>query len=532
MKKGLWIVALGAAAIIIAVSGAAIAQQGKQPTRDLYRRLNAMNEIISLVNENYVDAVDWDEVMEGAFIGMLERLDPHSAYISRDEFEAMNEQFVGKFQGIGIEFDIINGWITVIAPVVGSPSERVGLRPGDIIVDIEGESTYKFTNNDVFSHLRGKKGTSVNIKVRRIGVEQLLPFTIVRDDIPLYSVLASIMVDEKTGYILINRFSSTTAKEVELALQELEDQGMQQLLLDLRNNGGGYMEQAVEIVDKFIAANDTLLFTKGRQTAMNQVFMGHKRGTHPNYPVIILINRGSASASEIVAGALQDYDRALIVGETSFGKGLVQRQWRLSDGSAVRVTVGRYYTPSGRLLQRPYGKGSDEYYQQLLNRGDDPATVDSILATLPKYSTRSGRTVYGGGGIHPDNIIMYKSELTEQTYSLARNPTRLFFQYSESYAAKVKRDYRDIEEFASRYKIDSIDIKSFEKWLESIDIAVDHEALEKDWGYISTIIASEIAGRVWDREAQYRIRIAVDNQLQKAFGLFGAARKLPALKMD
>ena len=518
------------AVTLIGLGGSRLRSQTQGRSNDLYRKLTTLQEIIGLVNEHYVDPVDWEEVMEGAYDGLLENLDPHSNFIPKERFATIAEEFSGKFEGIGIEFDIIDDWITVIAPVVGSPSERVGLRPGDKIVEIDGQSAYKFSQEKVLHTLRGPKGSTVSIKVRRPGQERPLSFTIVRDNIPIYSVLAAILLEERTGYILINRFSSTTAEEVEAALQELEGQGMSRLLIDLRNNSGGYLEQAVDIVDKFIGNQDTLVFTLGREANMDQVHLGHEAGTHPAYPIVVLINRGSASASEIVAGALQDLDRGLIVGETSFGKGLVQRQWRLNDGSALRVTVGRYYTPSGRLIQRPYGEGSDQYYRDLMTRSHDPAVLDSVRATLPRYYTRSGRVVYGGGGIMPDETIPWDLKLTDQTRRLLNNPERLFYQYAEQEALGLTGKYADVGAFMADYDLGEGDRKQLQGWLAGQGEEVDEELLEQDWAYISNLVTSEVAGLLWDRAALFRVRLERDNQIQEALKYFGQAEDLLVLR--
>ncbi|MCK4579138.1 MAG: S41 family peptidase [Candidatus Marinimicrobia bacterium] len=529
-RKSVWIATAAVLVALLVMVGGKLRSQPVQSSTDIYNKFKSLNEIVQLVNENYVDPVEWDDVFEGAFSGLLERLDPHSTYISADQFEAMNEQFVGNFQGIGIEFDIIDDWITVIAPVAGSPSERVGLQAGDKIVEIDGESAYAFTQTQVFNTLRGAKGTVVNIKVRRPGREKPISFTIIRDNIPIYSVLASVMLDEQTGYILVNRFASKTASEMSAALEELEAQGMTRLMLDLRNNGGGYLEQAVEIVDMFIASEDTVVYTKGRQPGMNTAHLAHREGTYPPFPVIVLINRGSASASEIVAGALQDLDRGLVVGENSFGKGLVQRQWRLTDGSALRVTVGRYYTPSGRLIQRPYKNGSREYYHALYTRSSNPAFEDSIKGTLPRYATRSGRTVYGGGGIFPDVSVPYTQELNDQTMRLLNNPERLFFQYAEVLAGEITGRYNGVEEFLAGHRLDEHEAARFSNWLKSKDEEAMEDLLVENWPYISNRLSSEMAGLLWDREALYRVRLEADKQVLEALTLFGQAASLSGLQ--
>ena len=296
--------------------------------------------------------------MDGAFDGIMKKLDPHSVYIPPKELEDIDEKFKGKFQGIGIEFDILNGYITVITPVADSPSERAGLQPGDKIVKINGEDAYEIKKEQVFEKLRGKKGTPVDITIKRIGTKKLFNVTIVRDNIPIYSVRAETMIDDSTGYIRLTRFSATTKQEVEKSIKRLKTKGMKRLLLDLRNNSGGYLEQAAGIADLFIVEKDTLVYTKGKKATTKQVFIADPSRGHGELPLIVLVNRGSASASEIVSGAVQDLDRGLVIGETTFGKGLVQRQIPLKDGSAIRITIARYFTPSGRLIQRPYEEGS------------------------------------------------------------------------------------------------------------------------------------------------------------------------------
>ncbi len=322
--------------------------------RDQFQKMKTLTQIIRLVSENYVEDVDMNEILEGAIIGMLDKLDPHSSYISSEQFELINEQFDGEFEGIGIEFNILEGYITVISPIPGTPSDRAGLQTGDKIVRINNKSAYKITQKDVLQKLKGPKGTSVNVTISRPGMDEDFEVTLIRDKIPIVSVLAAFMLDEKTGYIKINKFSKNTTNEINESLSKLENQGMQQLLLDLRNNGGGMMDQAINIVDMFVSSRDTILFTRGKISGSNEVYRAHKNNMDKDYPVVVLINRGSASASEIVSGAFQDLDRGLVVGETSFGKGLVQRQYPLRDGSAARITIARYYTPSGRLIQRPY----------------------------------------------------------------------------------------------------------------------------------------------------------------------------------
>ena len=336
-------------------------------TDSVLSKLKTLSYIIRLVENYYVDEVDLSETIDGAIHGFLEELDPHSSYIPADDFKYMQESMLGEFEGIGIEFSILDGYITVISPIPGTPSDRAGLIGGDKIIKINGESAYKITQDDVFKKLRGEKGSSVNVTIDRFGVENPLEITLIRDKIPIYSIMASFLYNKDIGYIKINRFAEKTFDDFSSSVDSLQQKGMKTLILDLRNNGGGLMHEAVKILDLFIDSNDTLLYTKGRVYDANEVFYAKKNNYDKKFPIIVMLNRASASASEIVAGGLQDLDRGVVVGETSFGKGLVQRQFRLDDGSAARVTVAKYYTPSGRLIQRDFDEGVDEYYKNLLN---------------------------------------------------------------------------------------------------------------------------------------------------------------------
>ena len=365
--------------------------------QDSFQKMKTLTEIIRLVHEVYIEEPEMNNLMEGAIEGLLSKLDPHSTYIPQKEFSSIQESFQGDFEGIGIEFAIMNGYITVISPIPGTPSDKAGLISGDQIVKINGKSAYKISQEEVLKKLKGPKGSPVDVTIRRSGVEDF-EITLIRDKIPIHSVLASFMHDAKTGYIKLNRFSGTSYNEINEAMYKLESLGMKQLLLDLRSNPGGMLDQAVQIVDMFVSTRDTIVSTRGRIYQANDVFIARNQNSDKNIPIVVLINQGSASASEIVSGALQDLDRGIVVGETSFGKGLVQRQFQLRDGSAARITIAQYFTPSGRLIQRPYDDGLDSYY---LNDSDE----DSTEASRPEFKTKKGRTVYGGGGITPDIII-------------------------------------------------------------------------------------------------------------------------------
>lgn len=482
-----------------------------------------LNQIIRITNELYFETVDWDDLWTGAFQGLMDKLDPHSVYIPAKEQEEIAEMFEGKFQGIGIEFDIMHGYITVITPIAGSPSEIVGLQSGDQIIAINGEDAFEITREDVFRKLRGPKGSSVDLSIRRLGMKKPFDVTIIRDDIPIYSVRAATMLDEKTGYIILVRFSATTADELRQALVKLENQGMERLIFDLRNNGGGYLEQAAEVANLFIARKDTLVYTTGNRREVEQVFMADPKKGDENFPLIILINRGSASASEIVAGAVQDLDRGLVVGETSFGKGLVQRQLGLENGAAVRITIARYYTPSGRLIQRPYENGEMREYYSAVWEEDREAKIDSLKETRPKYQTRANRTVYGGGGITPDIYIPWDLDLNENTRALFVNPQRPLFNWAAGYVSSNKKKLDDFTDFLNYWTLDDKDYARFLEFLTSEEIEYDSTAVEQDKEFLKSLIKAEIAGARWGNDSEYGVRGKIDNQVMEALQYFDQA---------
>ncbi len=485
--------------------------------------MQVLNQILVYINELYFEDVDMESLMDGAFNGIMSELDPHSVFIPAKELEGIDEQFRGNFQGIGIEFDILNGYITVISPVADSPSEKVGLQPGDHIIAINGEDAYGITKKEVFEKLRGPKGTSVDVTIKRSGEKKPFDVTIIRDKIPIYSVRASVMLDDSTGYIWLTRFSSTSVDEVRSALENLRAQNMQRLVFDLRNNSGGYLDQAAAIANLFIASADTLVFTKGKRKDVEQAFVGNPRIGEDDFPVIVLVNRGSASASEIVAGAVQDLDRGIIVGETTFGKGLVQRQIPLQDGSAIRVTIARYYTPSGRLIQRPFENGDTHAYYKELYQKNRESVLDSLKETLPKYKTRAGRTVYGGGGITPDVYLPWEDNSLEGTRKLLWNSKRPIFNWASTFATGIKDSVDSYENFKGSWTLSEDDLQSFLAYLDAEKISYDPAAIESDKAILKTNIKAEIAGSLWSRNEAIGIRLTKDNQVMEALNHFSEA---------
>ncbi len=509
--------------IISIFSIAFIFPSATEKTVNIYDKIKVLNQIISLVNNNYVDNVNWDEALDGAFEGMLEKLDPHSSYISRDKLENVNEQFHGKFEGIGIEFDLLGGYITVISPIVDSPSDKVGLQPGDKIISIDGKDAFEITREEVFNTLRGPKGSSVSLTIRRQGLNETFEVEIIRDQIPIYSLISSFMINKEIGYMRLTRFASTTYDEVSKAVNDLRSKGMNKLIFDLRTNSGGYLEQAVNISDLFITSNDTIVYTSGRKNKITDSFKASSRRGFNDFSLIILINRWSASASEIVAGAVQDLDRGLILGETSFGKGLVQRQWPLRDGSAVRVTIARYYTPSGRLIQRPYNDGLRNYYQEL-NNEDREEILDSLRKDQKKFKTKKGRTVYGGGGITPDfflPVFEYDSTISK----IINNPERLAFNWATTFSKNLNKKWNNISDFTENFVITDLILSDFFEFVNNKGLKIDETLDLINNNYLKSILKSEIAGSKWGRSGYYQVFISNDPQVVSAISYFDDAKK-------
>jgi carboxyl-terminal processing protease len=368
--------------------------------------------LLNYIQHMYVDSVDAEKLTEKAIISLLEELDPHSTYLSKEELQEANEPLQGSFDGIGIQFNILNDTIYVVEPIQGGPSEKLGIQAGDKIVEIETENVagIGIKNNDVLKKLRGPKGTKVNVGIQRRGSKEVMRYQIVRDKIPIYSVDASYMVAPEIGYIKISRFARTTVQEMRKGIEELKAEGMKDLIIDLQGNGGGLLNSAIEMGDEFISGDRLLVYTQGRSFPREDYrAIKNVEGSFEKGRLIILIDESSASASEIVSGAVQDWDRGLIVGRRSFGKGLVQRPVPLPDGSAVRLTVQKYYTPSGRCIQKPYDEGLEEYYNDRADRFEHGEFFNPDSAKVKSdevfYTNISKREVYGGGGIFPDVFV-------------------------------------------------------------------------------------------------------------------------------
>ena len=485
-------------------------------------------DVLGITSRYYVDNIDTQKLTEAAIRGMLDELDPHSTYISQEQLKRVNEDFQGSFDGIGVEFDVINDTLTVVSPISGGPSEKLGIMAGDKIVKIDGESCVKIAREDVPKKLRGPKGTKVIVTISRYGKGDLIDFEITRDKIPLYSVDASFMMNTDVGYLRMSRFAATTYDEFMQAMNKLKGQGMKMLMLDLRGNPGGYLEQAFKITSEFIPRGKKIVFTKSRTKEFEEVY-NSTGGSYTDLPLIVLVNEGSASASEILAGAIQDLDRGLIVGETTFGKGLVQRQFDLFDGSAFRVTTARYYTPSGRLIQKPYEGGKYKHSMRLdtlegENLNHDKDTKDT---SRPEYKTLKGRTVFGGGGISPDYFVKMDT-LTSYTVQLRR--LNLFYEYVENYLTSnrksIENNYKNYIEFRDKFIVDERMLGDLKDLARKKKVEFDNVAFNRDIDFIKISIKSQIARDLWGNEGNYAVFVSNDDQVQKALELFMEAIKL------
>ena len=493
--------------------------------------------VLSAAKKFYVDDVDVGKMADAGIVGMLNTLDPHSMYIPPKQFERVEEEFKGKFEGIGISFRVLNDTITVIEPISGGPSARLGILSNDRIIRIDDSSAIKFTDTQVMKRLRGTKGTKVKVSIVRPGVKELLDFEIIRDVIPLYSVDAALMLDGETGYVRVNQFKETTHDEVERALARLKGDGMKRLVLDLRDNGGGFLEEAVRMADLFLDGGKRIVYTKARKAEFEESYTARNGEPYERLPLVLLVNNASASASEIVAGAIQDWDRGLIVGETTFGKGLVQRQIPLRDGSAFRLTIARYYTPSGRLIQRSYeGKDKRAYQMEAFQRDEaegenidhtEEARVDS---GAPVFHTNGGRKVLGGGGVTPDYVVKSGS-VTGLVQTIWRR--NLFFDfvkgYVESEGQTLRGRYADMRSFKRTYDVADDVMKEFRAFIEKKEVKVDEKEYEKDLPFMKARLKAQLAQMFFGTEGAIDVMVDVDNQIQKALTLFPEAMRVAKL---
>ena len=474
----------------------------------------------------YVDETDADKLVESAIMGMLEELDPHSTYSNAEEVKKMNEPLQGNFDGIGIQFNIAEDTLFVIQPVSGGPSEKVGIRAGDRIIMVNDTliAGVKMTTDDITRRLKGPKGTKVDVKVVRRGVDEPLSFTIKRDKIPVYSLDASYMITPKIGYIKINRFGATTYEEFMDALASLKGQGLQDLILDLQGNGGGYLNAAIDIANEFLGAGELIVYTEGRRNPRRE-FFAKGDGKHQSGRLVVLVDEYSASASEIVAGAVQDWDRGMVVGRRTFGKGLVQRPIDLPDGSMIRLTVARYYTPAGRCIQKPY-ESIEKYNADLIeryNRGE-MMSADSIhFPDSLKCSTlKKGRIVYGGGGIMPDYFVPVDTALFTKYHSQLSNKgvlLKVHFQWIDAYREEWMKEYGDYAVFCKKFELDDAMMQQLIAEGEKEGVKFDEEQYQRSESLIKLQLKALIARDLWDMNEYYHTINVVNESVNKAVEL-------------
>lgn len=484
---------------------------------------NTLNDVINYLSQEYVDSIGKQQLQESAIKGLLESLDPHSMYIPASEFKEANDPLMGNFDGIGVQFRIERDTVAVINTVTGGPSEKVGMLAGDRIVKVDGKlfTGKKVTNETVMKALKGQRGSIVNVSIFRRGQRKLIDFKIVRDVIPTYSIDISYPVNNTTGYIKLSKFSATTADEFSQSLTGLSNKGIHKLILDLRGNSGGYLQAAIAVADQFLKDKKLIVYTEGHNRPRNYAY-ATSEGQWENNALVVLIDEGSASASEIVAGALQDNDRCIVVGRRSFGKGLVQEQLNLRDGSAIRLTVARYYTPTGRCIQKPYNNGTADYYGEYYNRFTDGEleTSDSIkFADSLKFKTPGGKTVYGGGGIMPDVFIPIEKNLKLKYYNEAVNKGTLYqfaFDYTDANRKSLKR-FGSSEAFDRNFNVDQPVFDAFVAYARKNEVKGDHDLIAAARPRIESLLKAYIARNIYEDKGFYPIYLRSDKAFIAAF---------------
>ncbi|NCD42564.1 MAG: PDZ domain-containing protein [Bacteroidia bacterium] len=476
-----------------------------------------VEDVLQYIQQDYVDSVDMNAIEEAAIIRMLEKLDPHSVYISAEEFLQVNESLQGNFEGIGIQFRIENDTIVVIKTIPKGPSEKVGLMDGDRIVTINDSivAGTGLVNDEAVKLLKGPKGSSVTVGIFRRGFDELLPFTILRDVIPTWSVDIAYLPNDSTGYIKVNTFSVNTGDEFSAALKRLNRSEIKQLILDLRGNTGGYLQAAISMADEFLPEGQTIVYTEGLNRPRRYA-MATGKGLFETGSLIILIDEGSASASEIVAGAIQDNDRGTIVGRRSFGKGLVQEQHNLSDGSAIRLTVARYHTPTGRCIQKPYTEDPEAYFMEFYERyaNGELQSSDSIhFADSLKYYTPEGKIVYGGGGIMPDVFVPIDPITENPFYYEAINRGLLYqwaFKYTDTHRQELQQ-FNNSEEFITQFRLRDSEFNAMLQYCRELGMEVPETEALKVKPNLLALVKAYIARNLLDDAGFYPVYHTIDN---------------------
>lgn len=510
-----------------------------QTQKDLYAGLKKYSAFLQMVEFAYVDTVNDGKLVEKAIVETLKELDPHSMYISKKDVQRANEPLEGNFEGVGIQFEILRDTINVVHTISGGPSEKLGIMQGDKIIKIDGQSSTgkNVTNQYVLDHLRGKKGTKVEVAILRTGKKELIDFSITRDKIPLNSIDAFYMISKVTGYINLNRFAQSSMQEFVDATLKLQAQGMQNLILDLRNNSGGYLNTAIDLSDQFLDAGKLIVYTEGVHSPKED-YSSTAKGLFQKGNLVVMMNENSASASEIVAGAVQDWDRAIIVGRRSFGKGLVQRPFTLPDSSQVRLTTARYHTPSGRCIQKSYAEGVDKYYMDFAKRVKQGELIHPDSIKFPdslKFFTSKKRIVYGGGGIMPDVFIPWDSSIISDYYLDLRrkNVINLFVgDYVDKNRSSLQANYPDFTTFDKGFSQNDTFLKPFFELAEKQGIKFDEKGYKASEKLIKSQIKGLIAEKLWSLSTFYQVVNQVDDEVIKAVEVVEDNSLFDKLKID
>jgi carboxyl-terminal processing protease len=508
--------------------------RGLQATDDLMTQLHLFGQVLNAVEQNYVEPPDSQKLIRGAIDGMLKTLDPHSVYVPAQRAERMDEEFRGEYSGIGIQFELRDNAIVVISPLEGTPAFRLGLRAGDHITEVDSKPLAQgITNDDVFKLLRGPAGTTVEVTIVREGEPEPMRVSIERAKIPIESIPYAYMIRPGVGYVRIIRFSATTGEELEKALAALHAEGMKSLMIDLRSNSGGLLNQAVDVLDQIVPSDKLLVYTRGRIPTANADYRSADRPrVATDEPLIVLIDHGSASASEIVAGAAQDLDRGLVAGTNSFGKGLVQNQIALGPGGTegkLLLTIAKYYTPSGRLIQRDYAGKDQQEYREEAYEGDVPP--DSVLAKRPQFKTAAGRKIYGGGGIYPDVILKDGPYLTRPQIDMIQK--RAFFPFAAHYVTVGHKDSQWTEgSFGRDFNLSEAEWADLRASMVKGKVVVTDSVWQADRPFILRQLRADLSTSAnLGQTARYRILVENDVQLNAALDLFPQATKLMSLSL-
>jgi len=513
-----------------AVVGGVLGRSAAATDERLADHYRTFTTALSLVEARYVEKVESDRLVYSSISGMLQTLDPHSSFMDPKAYAQLREKQEGHYYGLGITISVVDGDITVQALFEGSPAYKKGIRRGDVIARIGTEDAKGWTSDQAVRKLRGPKGTTVQLGIRRTGYDQLIPLEVLRDEINIPSIPAYFMVDDHTGYIRLQDFAENTDHDLGESLQDLTKQGARRLLLDLRGNPGGPLDQAIRVANRFLPKGDMIVYTRGRVPNSDQDYHATEESDYTHLPIVMLVNRNSASASEIVTGALQDHDRAYVVGETTFGKALVQSIYRISGGAGLALTTARYYTPSGRLIQRPWDGTFDEYltYTYRAQSAERPHEAKDLKLT------DAGRKVYAGGGIEPDRRVEGPIEgFNPSKFGRSLYARQLFATFSQRFVAegdtRIPGSGKDRRTVGPNFEVDDAMVADFKTFVGTTTLKMDEEAFAADLPYIKAMIRYEIDLSLFGVAAARRHLIAADPQAQTALGLFGEAERLTEL---